>query len=56
MAEKDYYETLGVSRNSSAEEIKKSGIDYLNLLTNEPIAHKLRHFFRSRALLSRGTR
>ena len=39
-----------------AEEIKKSGIDYLNLLTNEPIAHKLRHFFRSRALLSRGTR
>ena len=24
MAEKDYYETLGVSRNSSAEEIKKS--------------------------------
>ncbi len=39
-----------------AEEIKKSGIDYLHLLTNEAMAHKLRHFFRSRALLSRGTR
>ena len=38
------------------EELKRSGIDCLQLLTNEPIAHKLRQFFKSRDLLSRGTR
>ena len=39
-----------------AEELKKSGIDFLQLFTNEPIAHKLRQFFKSRTLLSRATR
>ena len=56
--------TTGITRSKvkitdsdlTAEELKKSGIDFLQLLTNEPIAHKLRHFFKSRALLSRGAR
>ena len=57
-------ETTGITNNRIkltdskfiAEELKKSGIDYLQLLTNQPIAHKLRHFFKSRAVLSRGAR
>ncbi|MBT7983429.1 MAG: hypothetical protein HN584_12765 [Akkermansiaceae bacterium] len=56
--------TTGITKNRIkltdskfiAEELKKSGIDYLQLLTNQPIAHKLRHFFKSRAVLSRGAR
>lgn len=39
-----------------ADELKRSGIDYLQLPTNEPMAHKLRHFFKSRSLLGRGSR
>ena len=39
-----------------SEELKRSGIDFLELPTEEPISHKLRQFFKSRTLLSRGTR
>lgn len=56
--------STGIIKNKSkitdskliAEELKKSGIDFLQLFTNEPIAHKLRQFFKSRTLLSRATR
>ena len=39
-----------------ADQLKRSGIDHLPLPTNEPMAHKLRSFFRSRDLLGRGAR
>ena len=39
-----------------SEELKRSGIDFLELPTEERISHKLRQFFKSRNLLSRGTR
>jgi uncharacterized protein (DUF58 family) len=39
-----------------AAELKRAGIDHLALPTDQPMAHKLRHFFKSRALLGRGAR
>jgi uncharacterized protein (DUF58 family) len=37
-------------------ELKRSGIDFLRIATDEPFVERLRHFFRSRDLLGRGAR
>jgi uncharacterized protein (DUF58 family) len=37
-------------------DLKRAGIDHLFLPTDQPMAHKLRHFFASRGLLGRGAR
>ena len=39
-----------------AEKLNRAGIDHLSLLTNEPIVHKLRNFFKSRSLIGRDAR
>lgn len=36
--------------------LKRAGIDHLLIATDQPFAHKLRHFFESRGLLGRGVR
>jgi len=38
------------------EELKRRGIDHLRIRTDEPFAHRLRYFFRTRNLLGRGVR
>ena len=39
-----------------AGELRRSGIDFLELDTAQPCAARLRHFFRGRNLLGRGKR
>lgn len=39
-----------------ARELKRARIDHFKIETDRPFAHRLRHFFKSRNLLSRGAR
>lgn len=47
---------LGAEQEALRQELKRGRVDHLEILTNEPIAYRLRHFFKSRGLLGRGTR
>ena len=38
------------------EELRRAGVDYLAVRTDEPIAHKLRGFLRARGVLGRTAR
>lgn len=39
-----------------AQRLRRRGVDHLLLRTDEPVAHKLRHFLRGRNLIGRGAR
>ena len=41
---------------ATAQTLKRAGVDHLLIRTDLPFAAKLRHFFKSRNLLGRGTR
>jgi uncharacterized protein (DUF58 family) len=41
---------------ATAQTLKRAGVDYLLIRTDQPFAAKLRHFFKSRNLLGRGAR
>lgn len=47
---------IGVDQQSVAETLKRGGIDHLQLMTDEPVSHHLRNFFKARGLLGRGAR
>ncbi len=47
---------LGINQEHLEQELKRARVDHLLIPTNEPIAYRLRHFFKSRGLLGRGTR
>lgn len=47
---------LGINQAHLQQELKRARVDHLLIPTNEPIAYRLRHFFKSRGLLGRGTR
>lgn len=40
----------------AAREMKKCGIDHLQIRTDQPFAHRLRHLFRARGWVGRGSR
>lgn len=47
---------LWLGQDSLDSVLKRAGIDHLVVATDQPFAHKLRHFFESRGLLGRGVR
>lgn len=47
---------MGIDQPLLVQELKRGRVDHLLLPTNEPIEYRLRHFFKSRGLLGRGTR
>lgn len=47
---------LGIDHQWIEQELKRGRVDHLLLETNQPVAHRLRHFFKSRGLLGRGAR
>ena len=47
---------LGCDHEGVARELKRGRVDHLLLRTDEPIAYRLRHFFKSRGLLGRGAK
>ena len=47
---------LGIDHAWIKQELKRGRVDHLLLPTDQPIAHRLRHFFKSRGLLGRGAR
>ena len=44
------------AQDALEDELKKSGIDHILVRTDQPFAHRLRHFFQSRNVLGRGAR
>ena len=47
---------LGIDHEWIKQELKRGRVDHLILPTDQPVAHRLRHFFKSRGLLGRGAR
>ncbi len=47
---------LGIDQSRWNAELKRGRVDHLVIRTNQPFLHNLRHFFRTRGLLGRGTR
>jgi signal recognition particle GTPase len=47
---------LGIDHEWIKQELKRGRVDHLLLPTDQPVAHRLRHFFKSRGLLGRGAR
>jgi uncharacterized protein (DUF58 family) len=47
---------MGIDQESLNQELKRGRVDHLQLRTDEPIAYRLRHFFKSRGLLGKGAR
>ena len=47
---------LGIDHDWIKQELKRGRVDHLLLATDQPVAHRLRHFFKSRGLLGRGAR
>lgn len=47
---------LGIDQAKWEQELKRGRVDHLVLPTDEPFVHRLRHFFKSRGLLGKGTR
>lgn len=47
---------LGIDQETLAQELKRGQVDHLALPVDQPIADRLRHFFKSRGLLGRGAR
>lgn len=47
---------LHIDQEFIEQELKRGRVDHLKIPTNEPFAHRLRHFFKSRGLLGRGAK
>jgi uncharacterized protein (DUF58 family) len=47
---------LGADHQWIRQELRRGRVDHLVLETDQPVAHRLRHFFKSRGLLGRGAR
>ena len=47
---------VGIAQSELKQELKRAQVDHLLIPTDEPIAYRLRHFFKSRGLLGRGAR
>lgn len=47
---------LGANQEEIANTLKRGGIDHLQLMTDEPVSHQLRNFFKARGVLGRGAR
>jgi uncharacterized protein (DUF58 family) len=47
---------VGVDTSHVAQELRRAGVDHLLIRTDQPFAATLRHFFKSRHLLGRGSR
>ncbi len=47
---------LGIDQELLKQELKRGRVDHLVIGTDQPIAYRLRHFFKSRGLLGRGAR
>jgi uncharacterized protein (DUF58 family) len=47
---------LGIDQVWLAQELKRGRVDHLLLPSDQPVAHRLRHFFKSRGLLGKGAR
>lgn len=47
---------LGIDQASLDQELKRGRVDHLTVPTDQPMAYRLRHFFKSRGLLGRGAR
>ena len=47
---------MGIAQSELKQELKRAQVDHLLVPTDEPIAYRLRHFFKSRGLLGRGAR
>ena len=47
---------LGIDQEELKQELKRARVDHLLIPTDQPIAYRLRHFFKSRGLLGRGAR
>lgn len=45
-----------LDQETTAQELKRGGIDHLVIPTQQPFVHKIRHFLESRGVLSRGAR
>ncbi|MCA9184229.1 MAG: DUF58 domain-containing protein [Pirellulaceae bacterium] len=45
-----------LDQETTQRELRRAGIDHLLLSTDEPVAHRLRHFMQSRGLLGKGAR
>jgi hypothetical protein len=45
-----------LGREHVAQELKRAGVDHLVIETDKPIAHRVRYFFESRNILTRGAR
>lgn len=47
---------LCVDQSSIEQELKRGRVDHMTIETDQPFAHRLRHFFKSRGLLGRGAK
>ena len=47
---------VGIDQDELKQELKRGRVDHLVIPTDQPIAYRLRHFFKSRGLLGRGAR
>jgi uncharacterized protein (DUF58 family) len=47
---------LSIDQPLVDQELKRGRVDHLRIPTDQPFAHRLRHFFKSRGLLGRGAR
>ena len=47
---------LGIDQEELKQQLKRAQVDHLMIPTDEPIAYRLRHFFKSRGLLGKGAR
>jgi len=47
---------VGIAQAELKQELKRAQVDHLLIPTDEPIAYRLRHFFKSRGLLGRGAK
>ncbi len=47
---------MGIDQEPLNQELKRGRVDHLVVPTDQPIAYRLRHFFKSRGLLGRGAR
>ncbi len=47
---------LGIEQQMLDQELRRGRVDHLQIHTDQPFIHRLRHFFKSRALLGRGAR
>ena len=47
---------MGIDQDQLKQELKRARVDHLLVPTDQPVAYRLRHFFKSRGLLGRGAR